>query len=183
MTPPAKQHASGMYVGKTLTLQQQVANLRMLGGGNLTRHMVIGSGLATLAGMAWFRSTESETQEVFAMFVTACCALVFLALAWGGPRFRQAAAGTHKGRRLPATIVLEPGMDDEEREGELHGILCPASPHLPRWRMSFARADGWKPPEGELHIEAVYLSDIDWPVLVLHPDGLLVPRGKPRRAK
>lgn len=183
MNPPAKQHASGMYVGEALTLEQQVANLRILGDGNLVRNMRIGSALVAIAGLAWFWFSDYETEKVFALFFGGCGALIFLAISWGGPGFRHAAAATHKGRRLPATIVLEPGMDDEERQGGMHGILCPASPHLPRWRMSFVKADGWQPPEGELHVEAAYLSDIDWPVLVLHSDGLLVPRGKPRRVE
>ena len=68
-------------------------------------------------------------------------------------------------------------------DGGLHGILHPLAAHQPAWRMAFVKADGWTPAEGELRVEAVYLSGIPWPVLLLHPDGLLVPRGKPRRVE
>ena len=181
VTSPAKRHSSGMFVGDALTLQQQVANLRILGDGNLVRNMRIGSALIALAGLAWFWFSDHDTEKVLALFFGGCGALVCLAISWGGPGFRHAAAATHKGRREPATIVLHPGLDDDAREGTMQGVLHPQSAHAHAWRMDFAKTFGWHPPEGLLQVEAVYLSDIAWPVLLVHPDGLLVPRGKPRR--
>lgn len=183
MHEPAKQHSSGMHIGETLTLQRQIANLRTLGDGNLVRNTTIGSGVAAAAGFVWFAHAGSQTEEVFALFVALVGLLVCASMAFARPRFREAAAATRKGRREPATITLHPGLDDHDRVGGLHGVLRPASPHLPRWKMAFVKADGWKPPEGELQVEAVYLSDLAWPALLLHPDGLLVPSGKPRRVE
>jgi len=171
-----------MYVGETLTLQQQIANLRVLGDGQLLRNTTIGSGLVSLAGFAWFLIADHQTGEVFALFFALCGVLVCVVMAFGRPRFREAAAATHKGRREAASIVLQPGVDDDRRETGLQGVLRPASPHLPRWKMAFVKADGWTPPEGELQVEAVYLSDLAWPALLLHRDGLLVPLARPRRA-
>ncbi len=181
MPKPAQRHSSGIYVGQTLTLQQQIANLRVLGDGHLLRNTTIGSALMSLAGFAWFVIADHQTEEVFALFFALCGALVCAVMTFGRPRFREAAAATHKGRREAASIVLLPGVDDDEHEKSLQGVLRPASPHLPRWKMVFVKADGWTPPEGELQVEAVYLSDLAWPALLLHPDGLLVPLGKPRR--
>ena len=182
MAKRAHQHSSGMYVGETLSLQQQITNLRVLGDGALVRNTAIGGGLLAVAGLAGFWFADGQTAKVFALFFGGCGAMVLLAFVLAAPGFRHAAAGTHKGRRAPARIVLQPGLDDDEREGGLHGVLHPLAAHQPAWRMAFVKADGWTPGEGELQVEAVYLSGIEWPVLLLHPDGLLVPRGKPRRA-
>ena len=172
-----------MYVGKTLTLQEQIANLRVLGDGGLTRKMAIFGALGAIACGIWFRFAGHTTEEVFALFFGVCslatCAIGVLA----GPHFRNAAAATHRGRREPAVIALHPGPDDEAREGSLHGVLRPASRHAPKWRMDFVRADGWTPAAGDLQVEAVYLSGIPWPVLLVHPDGLLVPDRRPKRAE
>ena len=180
--PRATRHASGMHVGPVLTLQQQVHNLRLLGEGGLLRTLGVGAALAAVGGLVAFPFAPGQSSKVVALFIAGCGALVGLGALANGPGMRHAAAATRKGRSEPATIVLHPGVDDEARESGLSGVLCPASPHAPRWRMHFAKADGWSPPEGTLHVQAALLIDLPWPVLLVHPDVLLVPLGKPVRA-
>lgn len=38
---------------------------------------------------------------------------------------------------------------------------------------------GWTPQAGTLQVQATYLSDITWPVLLRCPQGLLWPGSKP----
>ena len=170
-----------MYVGATLTLQEQIVNLRALGDGGLTRKMSVFGALGAIFCGVWFHLAGHTTEEVFALFFGLCSLAVCTIGALAGPHFRNAAAATHKSRRERAVIQLHPGLDDEAREGSLHGVLRPAAPHAPKWKMDFVRADGWTPATGDLHVEAVYLSDVAWPVLLVHADGLLVPNRRPRR--
>lgn len=168
-------------MGETLTLEQQIANLRLLGEGATIRNGSIGSAVTMLAGLLWFFLAGGQTAKVLALFVAGCAALALLAYRMGAPGLRHAAAATRRGRRVPARIVLLPGIDQDDRTGDLRGTLRPDDAHHPAWQMQ-VRPQGWRPPEGLLQVEAVYLGDIAWPVLLVHPDGVLVPQGRPQRA-
>lgn len=170
-----------MHVGPVLTLQQQVDNLRVLGEGSTLRLLLMASALATAGGLAGFFLAHGQTWKVLALFAAGCGTLIGLAAVAAGPSLRHAAQATRKGRREPATITFLPALDDDAREGGVSGVLCPAASHAPRWRMHFTKADGWTPPAGPAPVQAVYLSGIAWPVLLVHEDGLLVPRGRPVR--
>ena len=179
MAKPATLSSNGLYVGDVLTLPQQIQNLRAMGEGNLFRYIVIGCAIGLVAGLAWFFFEPKQTGRVLALFAAGVSGTLGVVSFRFGPHVRNAAAATRKGRREPATIVLAPDIDDDEREAALHGVLCPRSSHLGRWHIRFGKTFGWKPPEGELQVEAVYLADIPWPVLLVHPDGLLMPNAKP----
>lgn len=179
MSRPVKHHSNGIYVGESLDLAQQISNLRVLGETRLLRNQMIGGGLAVLAGSLWCWLAWGGPGQLPALFLVGTGAVFSLVVAFGRAHIRRAAAATRGGRREPATILLQPGVDDAEREA-LHGELRPASPHARRWHMQFGRTNGWRPGEGELQVEAVYLSDVAWPVLLIHPDGLLIPAGRPR---
>ncbi len=181
MSESARQDPSGLYLGDSLTREQQIANLRVLGEGGLIRGTIIGSALLAVAGFSFFAYADGDTGRVAGLFAGLCGVLLCLVAALGRPELRRAAAATRRGRREPASIELFPDPEDADA-GTRRGELRPLSRHAPRWQMTFARTDGWTPPEGELPVEAVYLSDVAWPVLLLHRDGLLVPRSRPVRA-
>ena len=137
-----------------------------------------GSLLIAVAAFAGFRHADDQTLEVLCLFVGGCSVLVAFAAWTSATHLRNAAAGTRRGRRVPATLRLRKEDDDESVR---HGIVTlHADPH--GWDMAFATSPDWTPEAGSHAVEAVMLSDVPWPVLVYCGEGLLWPRQTPRRA-
>ena len=141
-----------------------------------------GSLLVAVAAFAGFRLADDQTLEVLCLFAGGCSLLIAFA-AWGSAtHLRNAAAGTRRGRRVPATLHLRKDDDDETPRNGI--VTLHADPR--GWDMAFAMPPDWTPdwiPESGSHeVEAVMLSDVPWPVLVYCGDGLLWPRQTPRRA-
>lgn len=159
-------------------LAEQERRLRSIGESRMLAGLLPGSLLVTLAAFAGFRHADDQTLEVLCLFVGGCSVLVAFA-AWTSARhLRHAAAGTRRGRRVPATLHLRKQDDDERAR---HGIVTLHTD--PReWDMAFATSPDWTPESGSHEVEAVMLSDVPWPVLVYCGDGLLWPRQTPRRA-
>ena len=76
-------------------------------------------------------------------------------------------------RTLEATLELV--LDNEHWQGR----LAPHARHERAWTIHFAKPMGWTPQAGTLQVQATYLSDITWPVLLRCPQGLLWPGSKP----
>lgn len=170
-----------MHKGERLSLQQQTENLRLLGESRALAWMApVGAvvGALALLGFWW---TDSQNVGVLCLFVGGCAWLIALAAGLGARHIRNAAAGTHKGRRVHGRVSLLAG-EDGETSRQFHGTLVLEGPRASTWDIVFAPASGWQPQEGALEVQAVFLSDIAWPVLVLCPHGLLWPHSTPRRS-
>jgi hypothetical protein len=143
------------------------------------RLLLPGAVLVAAAALFAFARSDSETGRVLCLFVAGCSGLVALAAALSAKHLRNAAAATRKGRREPAILHLEPYEDDDERR--FRGRLELASHGARTWQLDLAPAAGWKPTLGAMQVQAVFLSDIAWPVLVLCGDqGLLWPNHAPK---
>jgi len=94
----------------------------------------------------------------------------------------NAATATSKGRREPAPLVLRHGESDEDGDHP-RGLHSPAARHAQACGIHFVNNRGWKPGVGAIQVEAVYLSDIAWPVLMVYPDGILWPPGETARLR
>ena len=161
-----------------MTLQEQVDELRLIGesrAATLLAPCGIALAIAGFSAAAW---VDNQNLRVLCLFVAGCSSLVALATAFGIGHVRDAASATRKGRREPAVLVLQhnPGDDDEPPRG----VLTPASRHALAWEMALVQGRGWRPTAGPMQVDAVYLSGIAWPVLLVHPDGILWPRARPR---
>lgn len=168
-----------VHTGKQLSLQQQIDNLRTLGESTTMRLLLPGAVLLAAAALFAFYQSDSETWRVLCLFVAGCSGLVALAAALSAKHLRNAASATRKGRREPATLHLEPYEDDDERR--FRGRLELTSSGGRVWQLDLAPAAGWKPKVGAMQVQAVFLSDISWPVLLLCGDqGLLWPNHDPR---
>lgn len=160
-----------------MTLRQQIDELRLIGESRAAALLAPCSALFAIAGFAAAAWVDGQNLRVLCLFVGGCGTLIALAAGFGIGHVRNAASATRKGRREPASLVLDQADDDDG----LRGVLTPASRHAQAWNMHFVKCRGWSPPVGLSQVEAVYLSGIAWPVLLVHPDGILWPISKPRR--
>ena len=165
-----------------MSLQEQIDELRLIGESRAAALLAPGSALFAAAGFAAAAWTDSQNLRVLCLFVGCCGSLIAFAAGFGIGHVRNAAAATRKGRREPATLSLRLGGGDDDDEEQPSGVLAPASRHARAWDMHLVKCRGWRPPAGMLQVEAVYLSGIPWPVLLVHPDGILWPRARPRPA-
>ena len=137
--------------------------------------MRIALAIAGFSAAAW---ADEQNLRVLCLFVAGCSSLVALATVFGIGHVRNAASATRKGRREPAMLVLQhdPGDDEDPPRG----VLTPASRHAHAWDMALVQCRGWRPTPGPMQVDAIYLSGIAWPVLLVHADGILWPRAQPR---
>lgn len=160
------------------TLAEHERMLRSIGESPMLAGLLPGALLVAAAAFAGFRYAGNQTLEVLCLFAGSCAVLVAFAAWTSAAHLRNAAAGTRRGRRAPATLVLRKDSDDDEAR---HGTLTLRSDPN-GWDIAFAMSPGWKPEAGRHEVEVVLLSDIPWPVLVYCGEGLLWPRQTPRHA-
>lgn len=133
---------------------------------------------AAMAAAAMLASwwLDDQNLQVLCLFVAGCSGIVVIAAWTSADHLRNAAAGTRRGRREPATLTLR---KDEDDDAVCLGSLTTMH-SARRWRLVLAAAPGHSPEPGTYEVQAVFLSDIDWPVLVYCGDTLLWPRQTPR---
>lgn len=135
------------------------------------------SAAMAVAAMLAFWWVDSQNLRVLCLFVAGCSGLVVIAAWTSAGHLRNAAAGTRRGRREPASLTLR---KDEDNDTICSGHLAMARGSR-RWRLVLATAPRQSLPEpGTYEAQAVFLSDIDWPVLVYCGDILLWPRQTPQ---
>ncbi len=170
-----------MHSGETLALQQQIANLRLVGESGMLRMLLPVSAVTGLVALVAFCRADSQNWGVIYLFVACCSGMVALAAWLAAGHARTAAIATGKGRREHALLHLHDNADADDIR-QFHGRLESLSGGARAWELDFAPANGWKPQPRVMQVEAVFLSDIAWPVLVLCGEqGLLWPRSQPRR--
>lgn len=155
--------------GDDLGVARQADNLRLLGASRTIRVMVPVAVVLAVVGIAGFNLARSETLRVLWLFLAGCSGLIALGSAVGVRHIRNAANALERGR------TLELVLDNEHWQGR----LAPHARHERAWTIHFAKPIGWTPQAGTLQVQATYLSDITWPVLLRCPQGLLWPGSKP----
>ncbi|GEM_PF-1996309 len=158
-------------------LREQEDQLRKIAESRGFNGLVPGSAAVTVAAMAAFWSIDSQNLRTLCLFLAACSAIALVAAWTSAGHLRNAAAGTRRGRREPATLTLR---KDEDSDAICLGNLAMTRSSR-RWRLVLATAPGQPSPEpGTYEAQAVFLSDIDWPVLVYCGDMLMWPRQTPQ---
>ena len=161
----------------TMTLQEQIDELRLIGESRAVTLLAPGGIALAIAGFSSAAWVDNQNLRVLCLFVAACSSLVALGSVFGIGHVRNAALATRKGRREPAMLVLHYDPHDDEPP---RGVLTPTSRHAHAWDMVLVQCRGWRPPPGAMQVDAIYLSGIAWPVLLVHADGILWPRARPR---
>lgn len=128
------------------------------------------------AAMLAFWWIDNQNLRVLCLFVAACSGIAVFAAWTSAGHLRNAAAGTRRGRREPAMLTIR---KDEDDDAVCLGSLTMAQ-GARHWRLVLVAAPGHSPEPGTYETQAVFLSDIDWPVLVYCGDTLLWPRQTPR---
>ncbi|MCC7247137.1 MAG: hypothetical protein IT473_00775 [Lysobacter sp.] len=157
-------------------LRKQEDQLRGIAASPVFAGLLPVSAAMTVLAMLAFWSIDNQNLRVLCLFVAACSGIAVFAAWTSAGHLRNAAAGTQRGRREPATLTLR---KDEENDVVCLGSLTMAH-SARRWRLVLASAPGQSPEPGTYEAQAVFLSDIDWPVLVYCGDTLLWPRQTPR---
>lgn len=128
------------------------------------------------AAMLTFWWIDNQHLRVLCLFVAGCSGIVVFAAWTSAGHLRNAAAGTRRGRRESATLTIR---QDEDDDTVCQGTLT-LTQGARRWRLALVAAPGRSLDPGTYEAHAVFLSDIDWPVLVYCGDTLLWPRQTPR---
>lgn len=68
---------------------------------------------------------------------------------------------------------------DVEEDSESATYWAIVQPGAARWKIDFV-AQGWKPAAGLVEVEARYIDGTAWPVLLIAPQGIMLPRSTPK---
>lgn len=157
-------------------LREQEDQLRNIAESPVLAGLLPVSATMAVVAMLAFWWIDDQNLRVLCLFVAGCSGIVVIAAWTSAGHLRNAAAGTRRGRREPATLTLR---KDKENDAVCLGSLTMAR-GARHWRMVLATAPGRSPEPGTYEAQAVFLSDIDWLVLVYCGDTLLWPRQMPR---
>lgn len=162
-----------------MTLDEQIAELTRTGSGTII-HLARPGVLVAVAGLvlagAW---TGNPVFYIMAL----AFALIAFAVWQTTPHIRNAARGLRKGLRQRGTveITISRWTDAESNVHEAYRGLV-SMDHQPLWQMEFVTPQNWQPEIGEFPAELAFVRGVEWPVVILTDNGLLVPRLTPRRA-
>ncbi|GAB7079311.1 hypothetical protein [Megalodesulfovibrio paquesii] len=154
------------------TVEEQMAMLQQMTSPVLVQRMRWASAgiLAGMAGMAMYTLHGGWIMGT----------LVIGLMTWGifssVPHLRNAARGAREGERQPGEAALRPNPDSES--GEFLAEVIEASGQ--GWTFAFI-PQGWKPRAERVPVSVVRLPDVTWPVLVIGPEGVMLPRNAPER--
>lgn len=155
----------------TLTREQQIEKLRQMGGGSFGQWtgpgtLVIAGGLA-IGGwvMSW----------VALYVVAAFFAVVGFTSFTTMQNVRNAVRGEREGARthgrVQITVIAGTDAPIYSAAARDRGV---------RWSFEFVPLD-WTPVAGDTEAQLVYVRGVEWPVLLLVENGIIVPRYRPKR--
>lgn len=157
---------------KSMTRDEQLRILCQLADGALLRHLPTAALLITLILVALGCKTGQPPY-----FMVAMLSVALGTAAWfGAPHLRNAAKGWRSGWSSEAEAEIEPVADSDSPERYQVRVMDGYT----RWTFEFI-ASGWEPPLGRVAVTVFRISEVAWPVLLVTPNGLLVPRCSPRK--
>ncbi len=153
-----------------MSLEQQVEKLR-----RAARFSWIPKGLfgLTLALIALALLTEYE----FLFVIGAFSGLLAVAARDAAPHWRNAIAAIHNGRRSKGNVSIAITRDPTEFDRYV-ATVRDESQHA--WQFEFT-PNYWQPTEGDFKAEIYYVRSVEWPALLLTPEGVLFPASKPKK--
>jgi hypothetical protein len=167
---------------QSLSLSEQIEQVRRIGESRMPPLIVVGCGTACALGILLFSWIGNQTPGFFtllvaALFVSAVCGIVSLAVLADFPRFRRIARATRSGRRVRGDIQITVDRSDPENT-RIRGCMMEGGAV---WDLQFTRPLGWEPRSGEWPCELVFLADVRLPVMVQLADGLLFTSDRTQR--
>lgn len=158
-------------IGTIHTRDEQLETLRKMGGGQM---------LDRAESVAWLCVVLLVALGFYKSWVPCYMIAAFLAFVAASSRatlanLRNAVRGDREGVRTPGTVEIA-----IETGGDSPSYFATTTERGIRWNMEFI-ATGWKPVAGNFRAQLVHLGAVEWPVLVLLDDGIVVPRNKPSR--
>lgn len=163
-----------------MTLDEQIAELSRMGSGkvmNLARPGVV----LLIAGLAL---AGSLTGNPAFYAISLAFTLIAFAVWRTTPHLVNAARGLKEGIRQngEVEISIRHWKDADSNDYKSYrGII--AMNHQPLWLMEFVIPQNWQPAEGKHPAQLVFISGVEWPVVILTGDGLLYPSSKPKSAQ
>lgn len=162
-----------------MTLDEQIAELTRTGSGTII-HLARPGVLIAVAG---FVLAGAWTGNPVFYGMALAFALIAFAVWQTTPHIRNAARGLREGLRQKGAVLITIHLwtDAESNAHEAYRGLV-SMDHQPLWQMEFVTPQNWQPEAGKYPAELAFVRGVEWPVVILTDDGLLVPRLTPRRA-
>lgn len=158
---------------KNMTVEQQLKTLQKLGDPALAQWLALGAGIACalLICISYYQNT----------FFFAFLAVMITAVAFScRPTLRhiqQAAKAWRSGRSQEGLVTLSIQEGDETTH--YNGAVRLANGKS--WTFLFTPPMGWKPEiERPLPVKLYFAGEAEWPALLVHQNGILLPRTAPR---
>lgn len=166
----------------SLSLAEQIEQVRRIGESRMLPLIAVGCGVACALGFVLHHWTDDKTPGFFtllvaALFLSAVCGIVSLAVLANFPRFQRIARATRSGRRVRGDIQITVDSSDPEN-ARIRGCMMEGGAV---WDLEFTRPLGWEPRSGEWPCELVFLADVRLPVMVQLADGLLFTSDRTQR--
>ena len=166
----------------SLSLAEQIEQVRRTGESRMLPLIAVGCGVACALGFVLHHWTDDKTPGFFtllvaALFLSAVCGIVSLAVLANFPRFQRIARATRSGRRVRGDIQITGDRSDPEN-ARIRGCMMEGGAV---WDREFTRPLGWEPRSGEWPCELVFLADVRLPVMVQLADGLLFTSDRTQR--
>ena len=156
-----------------MTSEQQLNLLQKMGDPALAQRLAFGVGIACvlLLGTSYYQKTF--------FFVFLALMIVFAA---GSCRptlrhIQQAAKAWRSGRSQEAMVTVTVREDDDTAHYSATARLM----HGKGWTLALTPPMGWKPEtERPLPMKLYFIGEAEWPALLVHPNGILLPRATPK---
>jgi hypothetical protein len=158
-------------IAASQTQEQQLDVLRKVGAGQMLERAeaVAWLSVAMLIALGYFRSWVPC--YMFAGFIAIAAVSSRVTLA----NLRNAVRGDREGVRAHGIVEIAIKPDSESPS-----YFATTTEGGVRWKMEFL-ASAWKPAEGTFRAQLFHIRDVEWPVLLLVDDGIIIPRYKPSR--
>ena len=161
-----------------MNVDEQIEELIQAGSGKIIDVARLGTALLTVVLLMAGAFTGNPVFYGIAVFA----ALITFAIWQTTPHMRNAAKGLKEGFRQNGTVEISIKQwtdPDSHRHESFQGLI--AMDNQPLWQMEFVISQHWQPVEGKVSTQLVFITGVEWPVVILTGEGLLYPRLKPRR--
>ncbi len=158
-----------------MTLEQQLKNLQTIGNPEFARRVAFG-----LAAICIGLIAVSYAKNTW-FFVLMAAMIGGIGFACRGTmrHMQQAAKAWRSGRSQDGQVVISITEGDETVH--YNGIVRLADGK--GWAMQFVPPQGWKPEVGRpLTVKLYFIAETVWPALLVHPQGVLLPKAQPKPA-
>jgi hypothetical protein len=152
---------------KVKTIDEQIRLLQKYGNPDFMGRCAIG---LALLGVAYYKG------EFFFIMLALMFAIIGLANRRLALHLIWAAKAWRVGHSASGSLDLSVKSDDD---GATYIGMVRDAEHK-TWLMQFCKPHGWEPQTGKEPAKLYYITEARWPVLIVAPQGILVPRSEPK---